>query len=436
MNFPSILPIYFGLYLMLSQRVMKNLVKRYLKNSKRGEQEKGVTEDDLNEIKQDISAFRYEMLEILKNKPPVPAAAAAASTGTKAVKFHSDSGIDNANHKPKTPPEKEDSLHRVPSYLFRKGKKGKKNNTSIDQPSIKRIKIAPIQEEDYSMPDFLKVKTVKNVVIAVNELQKKSMRRKLSQAILNEERRLSAASLASGAMSEESMAWRKTTLSDSGISESMDEPPLQRGLDTVDEDSQDDDGEEDDSDGQENDDYDANTESSSRRSSIAGRAPLRREKAFASRLEEDLTSARNAGADASSPDGSGDSQSTSGILSTNNSFQSQDSGEEEDDDDDENENDDDDNEDDEDAPEETLRSPEDGFNSGEDDIEELEGTASARRASSPAVESGDDVARTTDIPQLNWQAKRPSNTWDEGKATGDELEMSHYVYNGYNNVQH
>ena len=27
----------------------------------------GVTEDDLNEIKQDISSFRYELLEILRN---------------------------------------------------------------------------------------------------------------------------------------------------------------------------------------------------------------------------------------------------------------------------------------------------------------------------------------------------------------------------------
>ena len=30
-------------------------------------QSEGVTEDDLNEIKQDISSFRYELLEILRN---------------------------------------------------------------------------------------------------------------------------------------------------------------------------------------------------------------------------------------------------------------------------------------------------------------------------------------------------------------------------------
>ena len=33
----------------------------------RSNQTEGVTEDDLNEIKQDISSFRYELLEILRN---------------------------------------------------------------------------------------------------------------------------------------------------------------------------------------------------------------------------------------------------------------------------------------------------------------------------------------------------------------------------------
>ena len=33
----------------------------------RNQQAEGVSEDDVNEIKQDISAFRYELLEILKN---------------------------------------------------------------------------------------------------------------------------------------------------------------------------------------------------------------------------------------------------------------------------------------------------------------------------------------------------------------------------------
>ena len=33
----------------------------------RGEKTEGVTEDDLNEIKQDISSFRYDLLDILRN---------------------------------------------------------------------------------------------------------------------------------------------------------------------------------------------------------------------------------------------------------------------------------------------------------------------------------------------------------------------------------
>lgn len=50
------------------QAVMRDLIKRYImakqRNPQRGE---GVTEDDINELKQDISSFRYELLEILRN---------------------------------------------------------------------------------------------------------------------------------------------------------------------------------------------------------------------------------------------------------------------------------------------------------------------------------------------------------------------------------
>lgn len=45
---------------------MRDLVKRYIMKRTRGEKTEGVTEDDLNEIKQDISSFRYELLEILR----------------------------------------------------------------------------------------------------------------------------------------------------------------------------------------------------------------------------------------------------------------------------------------------------------------------------------------------------------------------------------
>ena len=48
------------------QTVMRDLIKRYIMHRQRSQQSDGVTEDDLNEIKQDISSFRYELLEILR----------------------------------------------------------------------------------------------------------------------------------------------------------------------------------------------------------------------------------------------------------------------------------------------------------------------------------------------------------------------------------
>ncbi|CAF4493895.1 unnamed protein product [Rotaria sp. Silwood1] len=47
------------------QTVIRELVKRYIMKRQQKDQTEGVTEDDLNEIKQDISAFRFELLEIL-----------------------------------------------------------------------------------------------------------------------------------------------------------------------------------------------------------------------------------------------------------------------------------------------------------------------------------------------------------------------------------
>lgn len=46
---------------------MRNLVRRYVTVEQRKAESQGVTEDDVNEIKQDISAFRCELVEILKN---------------------------------------------------------------------------------------------------------------------------------------------------------------------------------------------------------------------------------------------------------------------------------------------------------------------------------------------------------------------------------
>ncbi|CAJ0580585.1 unnamed protein product, partial [Mesorhabditis spiculigera] len=48
--------------------VTRNLVKRYIAQMQRMKQQnEGVSEDDVNEIKQDISAFRYELLGILRS---------------------------------------------------------------------------------------------------------------------------------------------------------------------------------------------------------------------------------------------------------------------------------------------------------------------------------------------------------------------------------
>ncbi|GFQ99225.1 transient receptor potential-gamma protein [Trichonephila clavata] len=49
------------------QNIMRNLVRRYVTEEQRKADNQGVTEDDVNEIKQDISSFRYELTEILQN---------------------------------------------------------------------------------------------------------------------------------------------------------------------------------------------------------------------------------------------------------------------------------------------------------------------------------------------------------------------------------
>lgn len=49
------------------QTIMRNLVRRYITSEQRKADNQGVTEDDVNEIKQEISSFRYELLEVLKS---------------------------------------------------------------------------------------------------------------------------------------------------------------------------------------------------------------------------------------------------------------------------------------------------------------------------------------------------------------------------------
>ena len=53
--------------LLVFQTIMRNLVRRYVTEEQRKADNQGVTEDDVNEIKQDISSFRYELTEILRN---------------------------------------------------------------------------------------------------------------------------------------------------------------------------------------------------------------------------------------------------------------------------------------------------------------------------------------------------------------------------------
>uniref|UniRef100_A0A0K2THJ7 Uncharacterized protein n=2 Tax=Lepeophtheirus salmonis TaxID=72036 RepID=A0A0K2THJ7_LEPSM len=46
---------------------MRNLVRRYVTLEQRKAENEGVTEDDVNEIKNDISAFRFELIEIMRS---------------------------------------------------------------------------------------------------------------------------------------------------------------------------------------------------------------------------------------------------------------------------------------------------------------------------------------------------------------------------------
>ncbi|PSN40409.1 Transient receptor potential-gamma protein [Blattella germanica] len=63
------------------QSIMRNLVRRYVTVEQRKAENEGVTEDDVNEIKQDISAFRCELIEILKNSGMNTSTATGTGTG-------------------------------------------------------------------------------------------------------------------------------------------------------------------------------------------------------------------------------------------------------------------------------------------------------------------------------------------------------------------
>lgn len=64
---------------------MRNLVRRYVTVEQRKAESQGVTEDDVNEIKQDISAFRCELVEILKGSGMNTTTASGQGAGMCAV---------------------------------------------------------------------------------------------------------------------------------------------------------------------------------------------------------------------------------------------------------------------------------------------------------------------------------------------------------------
>ncbi|KAM3958144.1 transient receptor potential-gamma protein [Aphomia sociella] len=63
------------------QAIMRNLVRRYVTVQQRRAECGGVTEDDVNEIKQDVSAFRCELIEILRNSGMNTSTANAGAPG-------------------------------------------------------------------------------------------------------------------------------------------------------------------------------------------------------------------------------------------------------------------------------------------------------------------------------------------------------------------
>lgn len=60
--------------------VMRNLVRRFITANQKRTESQTITEDDVNEIKQDISAFRCEVVELLKNSGMCASQPAAAAT--------------------------------------------------------------------------------------------------------------------------------------------------------------------------------------------------------------------------------------------------------------------------------------------------------------------------------------------------------------------
>ena len=68
--------------------VMRLLVRRYVTAEQRKRDEYGITEDDVIEIRQDISTLRYELIDILKNNGmKTPETSQDSGAGKKKLKF-------------------------------------------------------------------------------------------------------------------------------------------------------------------------------------------------------------------------------------------------------------------------------------------------------------------------------------------------------------
>lgn len=46
---------------------MRCLIRRYVTSQQRKQEDEGVTEDDVNEVKQAVTSFRSELFDILRN---------------------------------------------------------------------------------------------------------------------------------------------------------------------------------------------------------------------------------------------------------------------------------------------------------------------------------------------------------------------------------
>jgi len=69
---------------MIIQQVVGELIKRYVVAVQRREQRREVTEDDVNEIKHDISSLRFEILEVLSlNGMTIPSTAKTRRTSRR-----------------------------------------------------------------------------------------------------------------------------------------------------------------------------------------------------------------------------------------------------------------------------------------------------------------------------------------------------------------